>query len=68
MLFPDGSKSKTGDGTRIRDVRLGKLHDTLTSTIYSPLVLIQEYQTHPRHPRHFTHETERRRPHNRQRM
>jgi hypothetical protein len=33
-----------GDGARIRRVQLGKLYDTLISTIYSPLVLIREYQ------------------------
>jgi hypothetical protein len=43
--FPKSMKNGAGDGTRTRDVQLGKLHDTLISTIYSPLVLIREYQT-----------------------
>ena len=34
-----------GDETRTRDVQPGKLHGTLISMIYSPLVLIREYQT-----------------------
>jgi hypothetical protein len=45
VAFPMSMKNGVGDGTRTRDVQLGKLHDTLISTISSPLVLIREFQT-----------------------